>query len=400
MRKIGMAMIKQWALMGLGLMLSFGLWSQGHHRVQTVVIDPGHGGKDPGCHGAFANEKDICLAIGLRLGNLIKEYFPEVKVVFTRKTDVFVELHRRAAIANQAKADLFICIHVNAASPAAFGAETYVLGLHRTKDNLSVAKRENAAVSLEDDYKKHYEGFDPNSEEANILIAMMQSAYLIQSLEFAGRVQQRFVSHAGRHDRGVRQAGFLVLVRATMPAVLIETGFATHPTEEKFLASDEGQNKMAESIFMAFADYKKTTEGKAFQGTARVFPALGTSYARGTSDSPPAPNKDTIQQAQDPEVAAPSETTQEVFFTVQCLSTRSPLPDNDPQIKSIPQRHMMAGNDGYYRYFSGKHLVYDEAQNQLQRLKSNGFPTAFLVAFRGKEKISIQEAKSILHKKD
>ena len=400
MRKIGIARIKQWVLIGLGLFFISGLWSQGHHKVQTVVIDPGHGGKDPGCHGAFSNEKDICLAIGLRLGNLIKEYFPEVKVVYTRKTDVFVELHRRAAIANQAKADLFICIHVNAASPAAFGAETYVLGLHRTKDNLSVAKRENAAVSLEDDYKKHYEGFDPNSEEANILIAMMQSAYLIQSLEFAGRVQQRFVSHAGRHDRGVRQAGFLVLVRATMPAVLIETGFATHPTEEKFLASEEGQTKMAESIFMAFADYKKTTEGKAFQGTARLFPALGPAYARQTGETIPPPQKDTSHTTPIHETSTPVEHAQEVYFTIQCLSVKSPLPENDPQIRPIPERHMMAGNDGYYRYFSGKTSSYEEAQKQLQHLKSNGFPTAFLVSFRGKEKISVQEAKSILHKKD
>jgi N-acetylmuramoyl-L-alanine amidase len=220
------------------LSASFGfsyLSAQGNHKVQTVVIDAGHGGKDPGCMGSFAKEKDICLSVSLALGELIQEHYPDVKVVYTRKKDEFIELHRRASIANQARADLFICIHVNAASPSAKGAETYVMGLHRSKDHLEVAKRENAAVSLESDYKKNYDGFDPNSTEDNILIAMMQSAYLDQSLSFAGYVQQHLSKHAGRFDRGVRQAGFLVLVKTTMPAVLIELGFASHIEEEKFL---------------------------------------------------------------------------------------------------------------------------------------------------------------------
>src|SRR5687767_13203410 len=194
------------------------------NQVKTVVIDPGHGGKDPGCHGAFAHEADICLAIGLKLGALIEKHYSDVKVVYTRKTDVFVELHNRAKIANDNKADLFICIHVNAAGDSkAYGTETWVMGLHKTETNLAVAKRENAVIEFEDDYEKQYEGFDPNTPEGSILFSLYQSAYMSQSISFASKVQEEVISHADRHDRGVRQAGFLVLVYTAMPAVLIET---------------------------------------------------------------------------------------------------------------------------------------------------------------------------------
>lgn len=382
-------------LLSTGMLYPLG--AQGHHRVQTVVIDPGHGGKDPGCHGAISKEKDICLAIGLQLGALIEEYFPDVKVVYTRKKDEFVELHRRAEIANKARADLFICIHVNAASPSAYGAETYVMGLHRTRDNLNVAKRENAVVSLEEDFKKHYEGFDPNSEEDNILIAMMQSAYLIQSLEFAGRVQQRFVSHAGRHDRGVRQAGFLVLVRTTMPAVLIETGFASHAEEEKFLASKDGQRKMAESIFMAFADYKKSREGKSFAGIAKAFPLLGPGYFRGEPGFSSVPETPASSLNANQSTAT---NVNDIYFSVQCMSTRKVLPANDPQLRKIPEAFYVEGSDGFVRYYSGKIRETEAAENHLQMVRNIGFESAFLVAFRGDEKISLQEAKSLIGKKD
>jgi N-acetylmuramoyl-L-alanine amidase len=230
--------------------------------IKTVVIDPGHGGHDSGCLGASSNEKNVALKVSLRLGKLIEENFPDIKVLFTRKTDVFVELHRRAQIANQAKADLFICIHCNAGPKTAFGSETFVMGLHKTNENLDVAKRENSVILKEENYEMQYDGFDPNSPEANIIFSMFQHAFLEQSLYFAGRVQHEFRTHANRHDRGVKQAGFLVLYKTAMPSVLIETGFLTNAEEEKYLNSNDGQDKIANSILRAFSSYKNWIEGK------------------------------------------------------------------------------------------------------------------------------------------
>ncbi|MBS1764180.1 MAG: N-acetylmuramoyl-L-alanine amidase [Bacteroidetes bacterium] len=226
------------------------------YRVKTVVIDPGHGGHDSGCLGSSSKEKQIALEVALKLGDLISKKYPDVNVIYTRKTDEFIELHERAAIANRNHADLFICIHCNSGAPAAFGAETYVMGLHKTEDNLNVAKRENSSVLYEKDYKQKYDGFDPNSPEANIIFTLYQNAYLTQSLKFASAVQRQFEEYAGRYNRGVKQAGFLVLYRTAMPSVLIETGFLTNKTDEKYLLSEKGQQAVAGSIFRAFMAYK------------------------------------------------------------------------------------------------------------------------------------------------
>lgn len=230
------------------------------YRIKTVVIDAGHGGHDSGCLGSSAKEKIIALDVALKLGAMIEEKFPDVKVVYTRKTDEFVELHERAAIANRNHADLFICIHCNSGGPSAFGVETYVMGLHKTDDNLNVAKRENASILLEKDFKQKYDGFDPNSPEANIVFSLYQNAYLSQSLKFASAVQQQAEEYAGRFNRGVKQAGFLVLYRTAMPSVLIETGFLTNSSEEKYLLSEKGQNNIASSVFKAFEEYKLDME--------------------------------------------------------------------------------------------------------------------------------------------
>jgi N-acetylmuramoyl-L-alanine amidase len=238
---------------------SYGTYKE-PYRIKTIVIDPGHGGHDSGCLGSSAKEKHIALNVALRLGELIEKKYPDIKVIYTRKTDEFVELHERAAIANRNHADLFICIHCNSGGPSAFGAETYVMGLHKTEDNLSVAKRENSAVLYEKDYKQKYDGFDPNSPEANIIFTLYQNAYLSQSLKFASAIQQQFEEYAGRFNRGVKQAGFLVLYKTAMPAVLIETGFLTNKTEEKYLESDKGQQAIASSIFKAFMEYKLDME--------------------------------------------------------------------------------------------------------------------------------------------
>jgi N-acetylmuramoyl-L-alanine amidase len=242
-------------------------------KVRTVVIDAGHGGKDPGCHGALYKEKDIALAVALKLGKFIEDNFKDVKVIFTRKTDVFVELNERAAIANRNNADLFICVHCNSAcvydkkthkdicNEDAHGSETYVMGVNKDVGNLAVAKRENQSILLEDDYKKKYEGFDPNSDEANIIFAFYQSVFHNQSLSLASKIQECYKQKAGRNDKGVQQAGFLVLWKTAMPSLLTEIGFLTNHKEEKFLGSDNGQTYMASSIFRAFRMYKNEVEG-------------------------------------------------------------------------------------------------------------------------------------------
>ena len=213
--------------------------------IKTVVIDAGHGGKDPGCHGAAANEKTVCLSMALKLGEMIKKDYPHINVVYTRDKDVFIELDERAKIANRNKADLFICIHANAAGPTAYGTETYVLGLHRTEAQQNVAERENATIHLEDDGGAKYKDFDM-SPDAIIARQIQLSVFLDQSINFASKLQTEFKT-LGRHDRGVKQAGFLVLYKTTMPSVLIETGFLTNPTEEKFLSSDASQDLMAKA---------------------------------------------------------------------------------------------------------------------------------------------------------
>lgn len=234
------------------------------YGIRTIVIDAGHGGKDPGCHGEKFNEKTVSLAVALKLGKYIEEHFPDIKVIYTRKTDVFVELNERAAIANRNNADLFICIHCNASpNKAAFGSETYVMGLHKTKGNLDVAKRENASILLEDDYKKKYDGFDPNSDEAAIIFTLYQNAYLDQSLNLASKIQYEYKNKAGRTDKGVKQAGFLVLWKTAMPSLLTEIGFLTNAEDEKFLGSEKGQEYIASSLFRAFRNYKNEMEGKA-----------------------------------------------------------------------------------------------------------------------------------------
>jgi len=241
--------------------------------VRTVVIDPGHGGKDPGCHGAKYKEKDVALSVALKLGHYIEEHIKGVKVIYTRKTDVFVELQERAEIANRAKADLFICIHCNSAcvrdkklkrdvcNEEAHGAETYVMGIKNEKGKLDVAKTENSAILLEDNYVKKYNGFDPNSDESYIIMSMFTDAYLTQSLSFASKIQKQYGTRTGRVDKGVKRASLWVLWRTYMPSVLTEMGFLTNPEEEAFLGSTKGQDYIASGIFRAFREYKDEIEG-------------------------------------------------------------------------------------------------------------------------------------------
>ena len=240
------------------------------YRMKTIVIDAGHGGKDPGNLGTGrykTREKDIALDVALRVGGYIEKQFPEIKVIYTRSTDVFIGLDGRTEVANDAKADLFISIHCNAfTNPESNGVETFVLGLHRNKENLQVAMKENSAIFLEDDYKTKYEGFDPNSAESIIALTIMQSAYLQQSLTISSYIQQQFKSRVGRRDRGVKQAGFLVLRKTTMPSILVELGFLTNAVEEDFLNSENGKSYMSSAIFRGFKEYKELVEDPLPEG--------------------------------------------------------------------------------------------------------------------------------------
>ena len=234
--------------------------------LKKVVIDPGHGGRDPGAQGAKSKEKDIVLDIALRVGKMINEKYPDVEVIYTRKTDVFVELDKRGDIANKAHANLFISIHANSVKKGAkcpSGTETFVMGNSRSTANMEVAMRENEVILLEDDYSTRYEGFDPNKPESFIVLSLLQNSYMNQSIDFAGEIQEHFKVLANRVSRGVRQAGLLVLWRTTMPSVLIEVGFICNPEEEKFMTSAAGKDKLATAIFQAFSSYKTKIEDRS-----------------------------------------------------------------------------------------------------------------------------------------
>lgn len=231
------------------------------YRLRTVVLDAGHGGKDVGCQGRDNHEADVALAIIKALGRQIEDSMPGVRVIYTRKTDVFVELDERAAIANRNHADLFISVHCNAGPSASHGTEVWTMDLHKTNANLGVAQRENSVILQEKDYQSRYDGFDPRSPQSHILFSLFQSAYITNSLRLAQRIDRSFRSDVGRASRGVKQAGFLVLWKSTMPSVLVESGFLTNPTEEEYLASRSGQKAIANGIFRAFKAYKHDLEG-------------------------------------------------------------------------------------------------------------------------------------------
>ena len=256
-RNIGLSVL----LLAITLLNSSSTTVGPEFKVDVVVIDAGHGGKDTGTLGKKSKEKDIALKIALRVGSYIEKNIPGVKVIYTRKDDRFLELEDRAEIANKAKADLFICIHANSNHNAkAFGTETFVMGLHKDEGNLEVAMRENSVILQEDNFEEKYEGFDPKSTESYILISLTQSVHLENSLSFASKVEKQFKGKAGRNSRGVKQAGFVVLWRTAMPSVLVETGFLSNGNEEQFLLSENGQELISSGIYRAFKDYKTEVE--------------------------------------------------------------------------------------------------------------------------------------------
>ncbi|PIQ14656.1 MAG: hypothetical protein COW67_12625 [Flavobacteriales bacterium CG18_big_fil_WC_8_21_14_2_50_32_9] len=357
---------------------------QDFYGIKTVVIDAGHGGKDGGCVGEYSNEKNIALSISLKLGAYIEENFKDVKVVYTRKTDVFVELSERAKIANDAKADLFICIHVNAGSATAIGTETYVMGLHVSEANLRVAKRENSSILYEDDYATRYENFDPNSPESYIAITLRQNAFIDQSLNFAAKVQQQFKDKVGRMDRGVKQAGFLVLHQTNMPSVLIETGFLSNKEEEKFLNSPINQDYMASAIYRAFKDYKHELEEKN-QIHEKKIEIEEKKEASKINEEDKNVKKNKSKKS---EVVSSEEG---LVYKIQIATSsvkKELVASNFNGVENV--EFYEAG--GIFRYTVGSEKSISAANILQLKLREKGFEDAFIVAFNNGKRISLSEA--------
>lgn len=345
--------------------LGLPLFSQVENKITKVVIDPGHGGKDPGALGKFSMEKDIVLDVALRTGKYIEENIEGVEVIYTRKKDEFVELHKRAQIANESGADVFISIHCNSnKSSRPFGAETYVMGLHKSLDNLDVAKTENAAIYYEDDYKTQYEGFNPDSDEDYIVLSMFQSATIDQSIDFSSKVQSQFKERVGRKDRGVKQAGFWVLYKTTMPGILIELGFLSNPTEEKFLNSEDGKAYMASAIYRAFKKYKNEFEDA---------------------------NKDLKP------VVVIKEEKPQIFYRVQFASFKKEKSLDFRKFRGLEDVRMYE-HDGFYKYTTGNKETIEDALALKEELKKKGYDDIFIVAFLNEQRIEISKAKEFSEK--
>ena len=348
----------------------------------VVVIDAGHGGRDAGALGNRAKEKDINLGVALKLGRLIRNNVQGVKVVYTRDKDVYLTLQERANIANRVEGDLFISIHTNSIdkkSPnrkTVAGASTWTLGLHRSKENLEVAKRENSVIYLENDFSTRYEGFDPNSTESYIIFEFMQYKHMEQSINFASDIQHEFVSEAGRVDRGVRQAGFWVLAKTSMPAVLVELDFICNPTQEKFLSSESGQTKMARAIYNAFVKYKSDYDRKQNVGKSVDIPSASSASAS-KGDSPAESSASKVSEQDDPSGVT--------YYKVQFMALPRKLPANSREFKGLSPVEYYR-EDGMYKYTYGKSTDRDEIQKQYKRVKSL-FRDAFVIKIRDGKRV-------------
>lgn len=442
------------------------------HHVKTIVIDAGHGGKDPGCNGTLHTEKEVALSVALKLGKLIEENIKDVKVIYTRKTDVFVDLEDRAKIANENNADLFISIHCNAAgkpvmikdkktgkmraktvknskgklvvvettNPIPYGAETYVMGLKNEEGKMKVAQRENSAILLEDNYESKYQGFDPNSEESYIIMSNYTSSYVIQSASLALKIQEEYVTKAGRLDKGVHRQSIWVLWRTAMPSILTEIGYLTNPQEENFLGSDKGQEYLASCLFRAFRKYKDEQEGhkKEYNDELENQKALEKEIY--------VPVKDTLLEKQEkgdiekevfllkkdtltPVEPVKKEVTQEekgvskkdIIKTYKDKSKKDTLKKVTIEIKpeDIVFKVQFATHDKqvdpkakypnvsdieYYRmgsvfkYTSGQFKTFSEASKHQLQLNALGYKDCFVVAFNNGVRMNISEAKKIVEK--
>lgn len=393
--------------------------AEADYRIKTIVIDAGHGGHDPGCLGASFQEKNLALAIALNTRDLISSQFPEIKVIMTRDSDFFVPLYERANIANRANADLFISIHCNfmPGSSATKGTETYVMGLHTAQQNLEVAKRENSAILLEDDYEQNYD-FDPNSPEGHIMLSLFQNAHLDQSIFLAERVESQF-GNQKRKSRGVRQAGFYVLKGTTMPSILIEAGFLSNREEENFLATADGQSTIATAIFKAFCEYK---DGMELGTVSTDAPPLAAAEEQQTVVNVPPPGKTSPSmvankpktQTTDKQInSAPAPSSNEpkvvairntgstsvmpvVQFCIQLAAASQPVDGSQSRWNDLPYPIEAVQEDNLYKYQVRGYTDLEVALRAKNDLKNLGFRDAFLVAYKNEKRISIEEAKQAL----
>lgn len=429
-------------------------------QVKTIVIDAGHGGDKPGAVGKKSKEKNITLSLALKLGKLIEENYPDVRIIYTRTTDVDITLAERARIANRAKADLFLSIHCNSwTNTTPTGVETYVMGLSQSKANMEVAKKENADILLEKDYKDNsdYQGFDPNSPESYVMFAMYQNAYIDKSLDFAGLIQDQYKSAIKTINRGVKQAEIFVLYKTAMPAVLTEVGFISNPEEEQYMMSDEGQATIVVSIFKAFVAYKSQTEGvkppselkielkgykapakrqkadevaapqtnppaaeadkpNSTEAVAKAEPPTPSTMIPSTAQThvePPLPIDEPKQSTSIPQptpepkttptaapstpatpAVAPAQTKGEVVYKVQFMTSTKELKANAREFKGIKdyecyrQRNIIC-------YTTGRFATVREASEHQKAVREKGFSDAFVVAFQGSERITMQQAKEL-----
>ena len=366
--------------------------------VKVVVIDAGHGGHDPGNLGTRrykTTEKDIALAVALKVGSYIEENFDDVKVLYTRKTDVFVDLQERAQIANRAGADLFISIHCDAfTNNTVSGATSIVMGRNHDDDNLRVAMRENSVIYLEENFEEKYEGFDPNDPASYIIFTLYQNTFMNQSVSFAQKVQNQFRDRVQRKDRGVKQQPLMVTKMATMPSALIELGFLTNPAEEDYLNSEKGQTFMASAIYRAFKEYKE--ERESFNLTTKP-------QTQKPTEKPVEKPTDVVKT--EPEKPKPIEVAKEepakaieapkVYYTVQIITSglkKDLKPENFMGVEGVS----FYEDKGLYKYVVGQSSTVEGAEALRQKMKNAGFKDAFVVALANGKRVTIEEARKLL----
>ena len=404
-----------WALMCMLVMTAFAA-----NKRFTLVIDPGHGGHDAGALGAISKEKNINLAVALRFGKYVEQNLPEVRVIYTRKTDVFIPLSERANIANRANADLFISVHTNAlpAGKVARGFETYTLGMHRAKDNLDVAMRENSVISMEKDYQQRYQGFDPRSSESYIIFEFIQGKNMERSVELARMIQRGVCDGANRPDKGVHQAGFLVLRETSMPGCLIELGFITTPDEERLLNNDSRVDDIARGIYEAFAKYKNKYD-KSVSVPYRAKDSEEVNIPKIVPDQEPAPKTRVVTRGKQPkrEEATPEQPKREVKKQEPKKDVKKQEPKKEvkkAEVADAPvfklqifvgSRNLRKGDAHFkgetdydsfqegnlVKYTLGASTNYNEIY-RLRKEKLEKFPEAFIIAFKNGQKYDVNQA--------
>lgn len=365
------------------LLCSFSVLTFAQNSKFKVVLDAGHGGKDWGAsHHGFV-EKKIALNVTLELGKILEKN-PNIEVVYTRKTDVFIELTERAHIANRVNANLFISIHCNGnANYAAFGTETFVMGMSRSAMNLEVAKKENRVIELEADYKLKYKGFDPNSPETTLGLNLLKEQYLDQSISIAGKIQEGFRTGLKRKSRGVKQAPLWVLDATVMPGVLIELGFLSNKEEGAYINSEKGQDELAETIANAIFSYKKE-----YFGSGDNEPAVEKYVPK----AEPEVKETATKEPTEPKVDAEKASLQGIVFKVQISASGKKLDLTPANFKGLNNLSVASDNGTIYKYMYGSTSDYNMAKQNLAEAKAKGFDSAYIIAFKGGKRINLQDA--------